>query len=82
MKTGLVEVRALLGDTPHIDDREIEETLWYYYFDVPRTVRWLSSLCYVILKLTGDKYTPSKSSPSESPESKSDSISTGKSMSL
>jgi hypothetical protein len=37
----LIEVRQLLGDQHNIPDKEIRETLWYYYFDLEKTVAWL-----------------------------------------
>jgi hypothetical protein len=41
MEARLFEVRDLLGDQSKIENDEIRETLWYYYFDVPKTVSWL-----------------------------------------
>jgi hypothetical protein len=41
MEARILEVRDLLGGQHDIDDIEIEETLWYYYFDVAQTVSWL-----------------------------------------
>ena len=41
MEARILEVRDLLGDQHDIDDTEIKETLWYYYFDVAQTVSWL-----------------------------------------
>ena len=40
MEKKVGEVRDLLGDTVKIKDSEIRETLWYYYYDVDRTVSW------------------------------------------
>jgi hypothetical protein len=40
----------LLSDSALIDDVEIEETLWYYYFDIPRTVSWLSGFIFPLFR--------------------------------
>jgi hypothetical protein len=35
-------VRRLLdGNIPTLTDNEIEESLWYYYFDVEKTVNYI-----------------------------------------
>jgi HBS1 N-terminus len=41
LETRLNEVRRLLGDHHDIPDKEIRETLWYYYFDLEKSVEWL-----------------------------------------
>jgi hypothetical protein len=41
LQTRLNEVRQLLGDHHDIPDKEIRETLWYYYFDLEKSVAWL-----------------------------------------
>jgi len=41
LETRLSEVRELLGEQHNIPDQEIRETLWYYYFDLEKTVAWL-----------------------------------------
>jgi hypothetical protein len=41
METKVAKVLQLLGDNQGIKESEIRETLWYYYFDVERTVSWL-----------------------------------------
>ena len=45
MVTGLKAVRELLGEesTAVVSDKDIEESLWYYYFDVARTVDYVLS---------------------------------------
>jgi len=45
MAAKLKEVRYILGDTQGITESEINETLWYYYFDVEQTISWLLSNC-------------------------------------
>lgn len=41
LETRLNEVRQLLGEQHDIPDKEVRETLWYYYFDLEKTVAWL-----------------------------------------
>ncbi|KAK6537314.1 Hsp70 suppressor, GTPase facilitates ribosomal subunit dissociation [Orbilia ellipsospora] len=42
MADGLRQVREVVGDdVPALTDEKIEETLWYYYFDVPKTITYL-----------------------------------------
>ena len=44
MRESSVKVRhALAPDVPDVTDREIEESLWYYYYDVDKTVAYLTS---------------------------------------
>lgn len=45
MAAALKQVRATLGDgIPGLKDGEIEESLWYYYFDVEKTVNYILSM--------------------------------------
>lgn len=42
MATGTIAVREALGtDVPGVTDREIQEGLWHYYYDVGKTVEWI-----------------------------------------
>ena len=41
MEAKATEVLQLLGDNHGIQESEIRDTLWYYYFDVEQTVSWL-----------------------------------------
>ncbi|RVD89605.1 uncharacterized protein DFL_000607 [Arthrobotrys flagrans] len=42
MADGLRRVREVIGsDVPSLTDEKIEETLWYYYFDVERSITYL-----------------------------------------
>jgi len=45
MATALKAVRELLGDESEaiVLDKDIEESLWYYYFDVAKTVDYVLS---------------------------------------
>lgn len=48
MRDGLAAVREVLGgegtEGAAVTDKEIEESLWYYYFDVEKTVAYLLSM--------------------------------------
>ena len=41
LRAGTLEVRRVLGPDFNVADSEIEETLWYYYFDVGKSVTYL-----------------------------------------
>ncbi|KAI5787746.1 P-loop containing nucleoside triphosphate hydrolase protein [Pyronema domesticum] len=41
MKSGLKATRDVLGTVPGLTDAEIEESLYYYYFDVEKTINYL-----------------------------------------
>jgi len=43
MASGLQHVRGLLGSAADsgISDKEVKDSLWYYFFDAEQTVEWL-----------------------------------------
>ncbi|KAL8940544.1 MAG: hypothetical protein Q9216_002761 [Gyalolechia sp. 2 TL-2023] len=41
LQQGLVEVRAVLGPSIPVSDKDIEDSLWHYYYDVEKTVNYL-----------------------------------------
>ncbi len=41
MRLGTASVRSALGDVPGLTDRDIQESLYYYYCDVEKTVDYL-----------------------------------------
>ena len=41
MNIGVAKVRSLLPADLRIDDAEIRDTLWYYYYDTRQSVSWL-----------------------------------------
>jgi hypothetical protein len=42
MAAGTIAVRESLGsDVPDVTDREIQEALWHYYYDVGQTVAYI-----------------------------------------
>jgi hypothetical protein len=44
MRKGTIDVRAALPSTAnHITDKQIQESLWHYYYDVEKTVKYLVS---------------------------------------
>jgi hypothetical protein len=47
MRSGLKATRDVLGNVPGLTDAEIEESLYYYYFDVEKTINYLLSMIAV-----------------------------------
>ncbi len=43
MRDGTVKVREALGPDIVVTDKEIQDSLWHYYYDVGKTVTWLLS---------------------------------------
>jgi elongation factor 1 alpha-like protein len=43
MHQGTIKVRASLGPSFNATDTEIQEALWHYYYDVPKSVSYLKS---------------------------------------
>lgn len=43
MKRSTIEIYSILGEDCGIPKDKVEETLWYYYFDVPQSVDYLLS---------------------------------------
>lgn len=43
LRLGTAKVRDVLGPEVSITDREIEDSLWHYYYDVDKTVNYLIS---------------------------------------
>lgn len=42
MRTGTIAVREALGDgVPGVTDKDIQEALWHYYYDVEKSVNYL-----------------------------------------
>ena len=41
LSLGTAEVRDVLGPDISITDKEIEDSLWHYYYDVDKTVNYL-----------------------------------------
>lgn len=44
LREGSAKVRATLGAGVPVTDREIDESLWHYYYDVEKTVNYLLSI--------------------------------------
>lgn len=45
LAAGTVAVRAELGDGFPVTDKEIQDSLWHYYYDIAKTVAYLKSEC-------------------------------------
>lgn len=44
MAHGLQQIRQVIGyDIPDLTDESIQETLWFYYFDVAKSITYLLS---------------------------------------
>lgn len=43
LRQGTAKVRDVLGPQVSITDKEIEDSLWHYYYDVEKTVDYLIS---------------------------------------
>ena len=46
MQEALGKARAILGDS--FTDRDIQDSLWHYYYDVDKTVNYLLSSIHVL----------------------------------
>lgn len=43
MRQGTIEVKAALDDSISISDKEIEEALWHYFYDITKSVTYLKN---------------------------------------
>lgn len=43
MREGTMKVRDVLGPDIAVTDKEIQDALWHYYYDVAKTVTYLLS---------------------------------------
>lgn len=43
MQQGTIKVREGLGTTYNVSDKDIQEALWHYYYDVGKSVSYLKS---------------------------------------
>ncbi len=43
LRLGTIKVRNVLGDDVPFTDREIQDSLWHYYYDIAKTVNYLLS---------------------------------------
>ena len=44
MRQGVIKVRQALGPSVPATDKDIEEALWHYYYDVSKSVSYLKSV--------------------------------------
>ena len=47
LQEGTTQVRHALGSHFPVSDRDIEDSLWHYYYDVEKTVNYLISMCWL-----------------------------------
>ena len=45
MEIGTASVRSILGPEVLVSDKDIQDSLWHYYYDVDKTVDYLLSMC-------------------------------------
>ena len=43
LRLGTIKVRDILSEGAGITDKEIEDSLWHYYYDIDKTVNYLLS---------------------------------------
>ncbi|KAL9100806.1 MAG: hypothetical protein Q9187_009320 [Circinaria calcarea] len=43
LQEGTAKVRSILGSEISITDKEIQDSLWHYYYDVEKTIAYLLS---------------------------------------
>lgn len=43
LRIGTIKVRNVLGEDVPVSSKEIEDSLWHYYYDVDKTVNYLLS---------------------------------------
>ncbi|KAL9015493.1 MAG: hypothetical protein Q9185_007113 [Variospora sp. 1 TL-2023] len=41
LREGVAQVRAVLGPSISLNDKDIEDSLWHYYYDVDKTINYL-----------------------------------------
>lgn len=80
LRQGTIKVRAILGPSSSIAEKEIHEALWHYYYDVGKSVAYLTSrdpfLPIFEPKLTlSDKHKPQVATKKQANENKSKFIS-------
>jgi elongation factor 1 alpha-like protein len=44
MQEGNVKVRSILGPEVPVTDKEVDDALWHYYYDVEKAVTYLLSM--------------------------------------
>ena len=44
MQDGTAKVRSILGSELNVTDKDIQDSLWHYYYDVEKTVTYLLSM--------------------------------------
>ena len=49
LRKGTAKVRNVLGSEDSITDKDIQDSLWHYYYDVEKTVNYLLSMYHSYL---------------------------------
>ena len=49
MQEGTAQVRSVLGPEVSISDKDIQDSLWHYYYDIERTVTYLLSMYLTVI---------------------------------
>ena len=52
MSAGLKSIQAILGSSSEILEKEIMDSLWYYYFDEEKTLAWLLGSSWAMSRLS------------------------------
>ncbi|KAL9596256.1 MAG: hypothetical protein Q9219_005917 [cf. Caloplaca sp. 3 TL-2023] len=64
LQKGLLEVRMVLGPSVSVSDKDIEDSLWHYYYDADKTVNYLLRECvrgrYLISLMVKDQRAPAQ----------------------
>lgn len=47
LQEGTAKVRSILGPDMIVSDDDIQESLWYYYYDVEKTVNYILSMTLI-----------------------------------
>lgn len=47
MRQGTIKVREALGPAFPVSDKDVQEALWHYYYDIGKSVAYLKSMCSI-----------------------------------
>ena len=55
LRQGLIRVREVIGENGDFTEKEIEDSLWHYYYDIEKTVNYLlSKQLHAFVESTGN----------------------------
>ena len=72
LRVGTIEVRKVLGPGYQVSDKEIQDSLWNYYYDIQKTVNHIKSEFYradIVQSLTSIRQAKVQSESCESNKS-------------